>query len=612
MSDTYRETVRHLPVTHPGEADHRSPARFLLWTARGQWLTLLGGMAFGVTWMIAQALTPALIGRAIDQGVAGGDLDALGRTALWMLLLGSVQAVSAIMRHRFAVTNWLIAAYRTVQLVVRHVVRVGVDLPRRMPTGEVVTIATADMAQIGRVMDVVPRFTGSVVSFVVVAVIVLGTSVPLGLLVLVGVPVLTATIGPLLHPLQRRAGRVRGLAAELSTMATDIVAGLRVLRGLGGESLFAARYHRASQRVRRAGVRLAEVASLTDALQVLLPGVFVVVVVWAGARAAVAGRLSPGELVAFYGYTAFLTIPLRTVTEFADKLVRALVSARRICHLLALGPPVTSADRDSFSENRFDVAGLATADLTDDRSGVRARAGRLTAVVPADPDAGTHLADRLSLLGTAPGEDVQLGGVPLCTLSRTALRRTVVLCDPDSMLFAGQVADVLDVRQRATEGDLRQALHVAAALDIVDSLPDGLAAPVDERGRTFSGGQRQRLALARAVLADPPVLVLVEPTCAVDAHTEARIARRLHAHRQGRTTVVVTTSPLILEVADEVAFLEGGRVVAVGRHEELLVSSAAYHAVVDRSVGENAGEQSGQHGGHPSDAADRPIGEGAA
>ena len=212
--------MRRLPLDHPGTADVRSPSRFLWWVARGQWHTLVLGMACGIVWMSAQAVMPAVIGRAIDRGVSAKDGQALLMYAGVMLAIGLVQAVSGIMRHRFAVTNWLTAAYRTVQLVARQTVHLGGTLPRKVSTGEVVAIGTNDLSSIGQVMDVSARFAGAVVSFVLVAVILLATSVPLGLLVLIGVPVLMLLIAPLLRPLDRRSAHQRHLMGDLSNTAS--------------------------------------------------------------------------------------------------------------------------------------------------------------------------------------------------------------------------------------------------------------------------------------------------------------------------------------------------------------------------------------------------------
>src|SRR4051812_48587884 len=548
--------------------------------ARGQWQTLLGGMLFGVVWMSCQAVMPAVIGRAIDHGVAAKDGPALLRYAGLMLGIGLIQAVTGIMRHRFAVTNWLTAAYRTVQLVGRQAVHLGGTLPRKVSTGEVVAIGTNDLSHLGQVMDVTARFAGAIVSFLLVAVILLSTSVSLGLVVLIGVPGLMLLIGPLLRPLNRRTAHQRHLMGELSNTASDIVSGLRVLRGIGGEQVFHDRYVRESQTTRRAGVQVARLQSVLDALQVFLPGVFVVVVVWLGARYAAEGRITPGDLVAFYGYSAFLMIPLRTATEYANKLIRARVAAARVCRVMALTP-------DHLDPAEPAALPPAGAELADRRTRLRVRAGLVTALVSDQPDEAAALADRLGLCAPEADDDVTLGGVPLTALRRDDLRRRIVVSDTGATLFSGRLEAVLDTAGGRPDA-VQKALATASTTDIFEALPDGLATIVAERGRTFSGGQRQRLVLARALATDPEILVLVEPTSAVDAHTEARIAARLREHRAGRTTVVVTSSPLVLDAVDEVAFLRDGRVVATGTHADLLETDAAYRAVVTREAAEPA------------------------
>lgn len=560
--------MQSLPFADPGPPNLRSPLRFLLRVARLQGRTVLGGMFFGVLWMSCQAVVPYVLGRAIDEGVAARDADALRRWALVLLGIGALQAFAGVTRHRFAVGNFLTAYFRTTQWVSRQTLRLGADLRKGTSTGEVVSVGTTDTLGIARALDVTARGAGSVVAFVLVAVLLLNASPALGAVVLVGVPLFSLVIGPALRPLHSRQAHQREALGRLTTLGTDTVAGLRVLRGVGGESAFVDRYRRESQRVRHSGVQVARSQSLLDAAQVLVPGTFVVLVTWLAARFAVQGQISVGDLVAFYGYAAFLVTPLRTITEAADKVTRALVAAQRMIVLLTLRPSL-----DEPAQPLPEPAPLSW--LQDAASGLLVRPRVLTAVVSPDPVEASALADRL---GRYVDAEVRLGGVLLSDLPLEVVRRRVQVVDKDALLLSGVLRDELG----GGDVEVDAAVHAACAADVLDALSDGLDTVLEERGRQLSGGQRQRLVLARALLADPEVLVLDEPTSAVDAHTEARIADRLREARAGRTTVVLTTSPLVLDRADEVALLLDGQVVAVGTHRQLLETDG-YRSVVLRT-----------------------------
>ena len=564
--------MRELPPADPGLPDDRSATRYLGWLARRTWVSVVGGIAFAILWMACQALVPAVVGRAIDAGLTGRDGRQLLIWSLVLLGVGLVQAGAGVIRHRFAVFNWLAAAFRTVQVAVRQANRLGSALPRRLDTGEFVAIGTADINHIGGALDITARGSGSLVAVVLVTVILLVTSLPLGLVVVLGVPLLMAVVGLLIRPLHHRQQAYREQQGRLTGRAADLVGGLRVLRGVGGESVMSARYRGESQILRSAGVRVAHVEALLEAAQVLLPGIFLVLVTWLGARFALAGRITVGQLVSFYGYAAFLVAPLRQLTETLDKLIRGHVSSRRVVAMLRV--------RTDLPDPVHAIPAPGPGELVDRVSGVVVRPGLVTAIAAALPADAVVIADRLGrYVDTEPGAETTLAGVPLKDLDLVTVRERILVADNDARLFSGPLRADLDPAGAAS---FAAALAAANADEIIAALPDGLDSEVAERGRTFSGGQQQRLRLARALVADPEILVLVEPTSAVDAHTEARIAGRLGPARRGRTTVVCTTSPLVLARADVVLYVESGVVVAAGTHRELLAGGSGYARTVLR------------------------------
>lgn len=559
--------MRKLPDADPGVPDDRSATHYLGWLVRRYKMTVVPAIVLAVLWMLCQAFVPAVVGRAIDAATRHDRHDLL----LWCLVLlavGAGQAITGVSRHRFAVVNFLSAMFVTVQITVRQAARLGAALSRRLDTGEVVAIGTADIRAIGAAIDITARGTGSLVAVVTVTVILLFTSVPLGLVVVLGVPILMGVVGLLIKPLHHRQQLTREQQGLLTGRAADLVSGLRVLRGVGGEAVVAERYRTESQSLRAAGVRTARVESLLEAAQVLLPGVFLVLVTWLGAHFALRRQITVGQLVSFYAYAAFLVAPLRQLTETLDKLTRGHVASRRVVTMLG-----TVTDLPDPAEPL--PAERLGGDLADPASGVVIQPGQITAIVATAPVEAAEIADRLGRYA----EGGTVDGRPLDEFAMATVRERILVADNDARLFTGPLRDDLDPHRA---GSLPAALHAAAATDIVEALPGGLDSEVAERGRSFSGGQQQRLRLARALVADPDTLILVEPTSAVDAHTEARIAERLITARAGRTTVICTSSPLVLDRVDRVHFVDDGRVVASGTHHGLLDDEPRYARTVLR------------------------------
>ena len=613
------------PLPHPPSLGAGALLRWLL--RRAAVPVTLATLA-ACTSNIIQAIVPAFLGQALDAGIENGLNARIWGIGALLLVLFVVYAVGDTMLSYFGVTAWMRTAFDVDRLVGRQISATGKDLSRQVSTGEVATIIASDADYLGKLIEHLPALLGAAASFLVVAVLMLRTSVSLGLIVILGMPLVAAIVTLVIRPLQKRQAVQREAQSAVTTITTDTVAGLRILRGIGGEDVFARRYRDASQELRRRGVEVASSQATLMTLQVLLPGLFAAIVVWVAARMAVAGSLTPGGLITFYGYTAYLSWPLWVFTSSVQDYTRAVVGARRLSRLLEVAPAAGSL----VERLNLDPAAAhpVSGDLVDTGSGLRLKEGRMTALVCPDPQVSADLATRLGRF-TDAGPTVTLAGRPLTTMPLEQVRASVVVSGATAQLFTGTLREALDVRggpdpqpagledlvraetERTTGADVDQqvrpqereapgddrlieAIGIADAGDVLTSLSEGLAGMITEKGRSLSGGQRQRVALARALLTEAPTLVLIEPTSALDSHTEARVAAQVHRARAGRTTVVVTASPLVLEACDEVVLLDSsGTELLRSTHRELMAmardghaQAADYRAVVSRAMGEDA------------------------
>jgi ABC-type multidrug transport system fused ATPase/permease subunit len=569
---TPRTPFDHVPFYNPGQPDISSTFAFLFWIGRNQARIILSGSFFGILSFACLATMPGFLGKAV-QAIADHDRSTLNKWALAIIVLGAVQSFSSISRHRRGVGSWISAATRLKQIIARKASELGADLPRLVSTGEVVSVNNNDVERIARGFDNIPRLIGAIVSFFYVAILLIRSSPKIGLLVVICVPLMSLLVAPIIKPLQAREAEQRKKLSESSNLAADTVAGLRVLRGIGGEELFLARFRFASQAVRRAAVRTAMIRSLLQALQIILPGVLVLVVIIIGGNLVAEGKMKVGELLSFYGYSAFLVLPLRVLTETAQRITSATVSASRVVTLLS----VKTVNRWGLGESP-DPTGL----LKDTSSGIEVRPGELLVIVSDNPLSADTLCDRLG--GYENAESVYLNQLPLTAFTREAVRRTIYAHEKEPAILSGTIGSIFDV-PNSGRIDIAHAIDAASGMDILESLDgEGLSAEVVERGRTLSGGQRQRLALARTLYVDAPITILDDPTSAVDAHTEARIAARIFELRRGMTTVVFSNSPLILDRADRVILLSNDIFQLEGSHQELLATSVEYRALVMRGA----------------------------
>ncbi|TCK26222.1 ABC transporter transmembrane domain-containing protein [Pseudonocardia endophytica] len=547
----------------------------------GQWRRVVPASALAMVHQACEALVPVLIGVAVDGAIGRQDPAALtgvlvGFVVLFAALTASMRGGGRLVRRA---TQGAGHALR-VRITERALHPRGVDRDA-LPTGEVFSISTSDAQRVGMVNAAVWTSAGAVAALVVGAVLLLDASVLLGVVVLAGiVPVVVAT-SLLSGPLVRRSATEQAAAARAATTATDLLSGLRVLAGLGAETVAAARYAAVSAAARDAGTRAAVLIAVRSGLVTAVTGLFLAVVAVLGGSLAIDGSISVGEFVAALGLTQFLLGPLTRIMTVGAQVSRARASAGRVATLL--DAPF------AIRPGTVDDAGTALR-IHDLRTGVgppvdlEVAPGESVGVVLGTPGAPEALLAVLGCEAEPPDGRVRLGGTALEALHPDAVRRVLHVARHDAPLFTGSIRDNIAFGADGPDADRRvaAAAHAADADQVAAVVHGGLDAPVGERGRALSGGQRQRVALARALATNAPVLVLHEPTTAVDALTETGIAERLHELRRGRTTILITTSPILLAAADRVVLVDdehdGG--VVEGTHARLSAERPRYRELV--------------------------------
>lgn len=449
-----------------------------------------------------------------------------------------------------------------------------------LKSGEVLTIATEDADQTADIVEVVPLLVSSLVAVVVASVALALADIRLGLLVVVG----TVAILSVLSVMSRRIGastrEQQARVARAGAKVADLISGLRPLHGFGGNHAAFLSYRKVSTEARRQAITVAKVNGVYAGTALALNAVLAAAVTLTAGWLAYGGSITIGELVMAVGLAQFIMEPLKMFSEMPKYVMMARASAERMALVLA-APPVTAPGQDSPAPGGdLEVDGVSYGSLRE--LTFRVRAGEFVAVAPYQPRAAADLASVLAA-NVPPrtyGGVVRVSGREMAELSVEALREHMLVNPYDAEIFAGSLRTNID--PSGTSRTVPEAVEASLLTDVVALHREGLDHAVRDRGANLSGGQRQRLSLARALAADSDVLVLHDPTTAVDAVTEQLIARNIAKLRKGRTTVVITSSPALLDAADRVLVLDDGAVTADDTHRHLLASDEDYCRAVAR------------------------------
>lgn len=535
-----------------------TPGRFLMRVIFSLPRVTIPAMLWAIAWQVGESAVPVVMGLAIDRALATGDA---GQLVLWVgVLVALYVALTTAARLSLRLT---ISAQQLMQHRLRATLSASVLHPgggsRTAPDGGVVSVMTNDVARLAAAGLVVhPIAEIAAIGFIAVSL--LATYWPLGVVVLVGAPVVVWLMGILSERLSRDTREYQALLASTVGRATDLVAGYRVIKGIRGEAEATARYRQASQETLIGAKRNAGLLGRFLITSGVVSGVFVAAVTGLAGWFAVDGQLSIGGLITTVGLTQALLPQMQMLARNAvPSLAAARASSTRVLNHLRDDNATASGSDDTTDPSRPGDAAPAPNIPVLDVSGactpIRVEPGELVGV-HADDQTGARIAEAL-LNPHARGEtdngiEVRLDTLTARELTPEQYHAQVTVAPHQVTLFTGTIRDNLTAV--ATDPALLDAAVRAAACDDFAADLDG---PVGENGNRLSGGQRQRVALARALASDAPLLVLHDPTTAVDSVTEHAIAGRLRGVRAGRSTLLLASSPALLGCCDRVVDLRG-------------------------------------------------------
>ncbi len=572
----------------------------LWWAVRSQGYGVPAGVAGGVAWMVAAASVPTVLSRAIDQGLVAGNGR---RLAFWIAVLvglGIMEAGAGAVRHRFAVRNGQGTAAAVRERLLHHLHRLDAPFYDRWPSGEILSRSFSDATWVGLFVDILAHTSGYLAAVAIVAVFLVLIDPLLALITLV--PLLPIAVAAWRYSarFRERSHELQQELARASALAEDTIGGIRTLKGLRAEDTQRERYGHQTALIRDRGLAIARLDALFQPVMEVLPAMGLLIVVWLGSRFALSGRITVGELIAFYAYVVLLSTPLRVLGIRIGTVQRSLAAAERISEILDIEPEVATPDHPvplppagpgqprrgavRFEAVRFGY-GRGGSPVLDDLN-LSVPAGSTVAIVGPTGAGKSTIARVLSRGYDVTAGRVSLDGVDVRDLSLSELHRAVVVVSERPFLFADTVRANLSLgKPNADMEAIERAARLAGAHEFIAGLPDGYDTVLEERGYSLSGGQRQRLALARAILAEPRVLVLDDATSAMDAETEREVRAGLATALSGRTALIITRRPATIALADQAVLIEHGRVSATGTPDELMLRSETFR---DLMLGDSA------------------------
>lgn len=555
---------------------------------------LIAVVIFQLAQSIASLYLPTLNADIIDEGVAKANIGYILSLGAVMLGITLVQIVCAVIAVYFAAKAAMGVGRDLRNAVFQRVGEFSEQEVTKFGAPSLITRSTNDVQQVQQLvlMSATMLVTAPMLSIggVIMAV---RQDVQLSWLIAVAVPVLLIAVGlltvrmvPLFRKMQKRIDTVNRVLREQLT-------GIRVVRAFVREDIETERFARANEDVTDTALRAGRLMALAFPVVMLVLNVSSVAVIWFGSFRIQDGSMQVGTLIAFLSYLLQILMSVMMATFMAVMIPRAAVSADRIGEVLATessvrppANPVSTKVRRGELEMRdvgFAYPGADQPVLSD--ISFTAKAGQTTAIIGSTGSGKTTLVNLMPRLFDATSGSVKMDGVDVRELHPDLLWGHIGLVPQRPYLFTGTVrSNLLYGKPDATEDELWEALRIAQARDFVEQMEEGLDAPISQGGTNVSGGQRQRLAIARALVKRPELYIFDDSFSSLDTGTDARLRHALKRSTAGATLVIIAQRVSSIVDADQILVLDDGRIVARGTHSELLEASETYREIVSSQL----------------------------
>ncbi len=566
--------------------------RLSLRHAKPYWAWIVAVLVLQLISTIAALYLPSLNAQIIDQGVAKGNTDFIWSTGVTMVVVCFVQVVSAIGGIYFGARTAMAIGRDLRREVYHRVNALGALDVSRFGTATLITRNTNDVQQVQMLILMTLNFMVSTPIMSVGGIIMaLREDVGLSWLVWVSVPLLFIVVGflvvkllPLFREMQERIDTVNGVLREQ-------IVGIRVIRAFVREKFEAQRYRDANLSLTRVSVKVGNLFVLMFPVIMMILHLSTAAVLWFGGQRVDAGQMQIGSLTAFLQYLLQILVAVMMGVFMVMMIPRAAISAERLDEVLLAEPsltvpqgvPAPATHGVEFSSVSFGYPGAERPVLNN--VSFTAKAGQTTAIVGSTGSGKSTLLNLIPRLFEPQSGSVSIGGVSVSDFTRPQMARLVGLVPQKPYLFSGTVASNLKFgRPDANDEELWEALRVAQAQDFVQEKPKQLNTPIAQGGTNVSGGQRQRLCIARALAAQPRIFLFDDSFSALDVTTDQHLRESLHEATSGATVIIVAQRVSTIREADHIIVLDNGEVVGAGNHDELLESNETYREIVQSQL----------------------------